>query len=281
MFVVFILWSWSAGAGHSLAALARMVVQLLLIGYLLVYIFEADVSWIVLAVIMVMVIAASWIALRTIPQWRGALYGYAFVSILIGGGLTVALVTQAVLTLDPWYQPSFMVPLAGMIFAASMNSVSLAAERMLAELRRGVSYVDARRIAMQAGLIPIVNTLFAVGLVSLPGLMTGQILSGVSPLIAVRYQVMVMCMIFGASGMSAAIFLTLRRAPLRPPQEFVLWDSTSLGTRAFEVAARSSRASLQARAARAPYAGALAGSSRGSRRPRKAQPIHTACPAAP
>jgi putative ABC transport system permease protein len=214
MFVVFILWSWSAGAGHSLAALARMVVQLLLIGYLLVYIFEADVSWIVLAVMTVMVIAASWIALRTIPQWRGALYGYAFVSILIGGGLTVALVTQAVLTLDPWYQPSFMVPLAGMIFAASMNSVSLAAERMLAELRRGVSYVDARRIAMQAGLIPIVNTLFAVGLVSLPGLMTGQILSGVSPLIAVRYQVMVMCMIFGASGMSAAIFLTLLRQRL-------------------------------------------------------------------
>ena len=73
IFVVFILWRWSAGAVHSLAALARMVVQLLLIGYLLVYIFETDVSWIVLAVMTVMVIAASWIALRTIPQWRSAL----------------------------------------------------------------------------------------------------------------------------------------------------------------------------------------------------------------
>lgn len=189
-----------------------MVVQLLVIGYFLVYIFEADVPWIVLAVMAVMVAAASWIALRTNPQLRPALYGYAFFSILISGGLTVALITQAVLTLDPWYEPSFMVPLAGMIFAASMNAVSLAAERILAELRRGVSYVDARRIAMQAGLIPIVNTLFAVGLVSLPGLMTGQILSGVSPLIAVRYQVMVMCMVFGASGMSAAVFVTLLRA---------------------------------------------------------------------
>lgn len=188
-----------------------MVAQLLLIGYLLVYIFEADVPWIVLAVMTVMVVAASWIALRTNPQLRPALYRYAFASILIGGGVTVALITQLVLTLDPWYEPSFMVPLAGMIFAASMNAVSLAAERVLAELRRGASYLDARRIAMQAGLIPIVNTLFAVGLVSLPGLMTGQILSGVSPLVAVRYQVMVMCMVFGASGLSAAIFLSMLR----------------------------------------------------------------------
>lgn len=207
LLVVVVLWRWSAGGGHSLWALVRMLAQLLIIGYLLVYIFEADVPWIVLAVLAVMVTAASWIALRTIPDFRGALYGYAFSSIAIGGGLTVALITQVVLTLDPWYQPSFVIPLAGMIFAASMNSVSLAAERMLAERRRGASYIDARRIAMQAGMIPIVNSLFAVGLVSLPGLMTGQILSGVSPLIAVRYQVMVMLMIFSASGMSAAIFL--------------------------------------------------------------------------
>jgi len=211
LLVVFILWRWSAGAAHSLAALARMVGQLLLVGYVLVYIFEADVPWIVLAVMTVMIVAASWIALRTNPELRLALYGYAFVSILVGGGLTVVLVTQVVLTLDPWYEPSFMVPLAGMIFAASMNAVSLAAERILAELRRDASYDDARRIAMKAGLIPIVNTLFAVGLVSLPGLMTGQILSGVSPLVAVRYQVMVMCMVFGASGLSAALFLALLR----------------------------------------------------------------------
>lgn len=209
MVVLFVLWKWSAGAGQGLAALTRMVAQLLLVGYLLVYIFEADVPWIVLAVLAVMVLAASWIALRTIPEFRGALYRDAFLSILVGGGLTVALITQVVLRLDPWYQPSFVVPLAGMIFAASMNSVSLAAERALAEMKRGTPYLDARRIALRAGLIPIVNTLFAVGLVSLPGLMTGQILSGVSPMIAVRYQVMVMCMVFGASGMSAAIFLTL------------------------------------------------------------------------
>lgn len=204
---MFILWRWSAGAGHGLYALARMLGQLLLVGYFLVYIFETNLPWVVLLVLSVMVVAASWIGLRTIPRFRRAFYGYALLSILLGGGSTAVLVTQGVLTLDPWYQPSFVIPLAGMIFAASMTSVSLSAERVLAEVERGVPYEDARRIALQAGLIPIVNSLLAVGLVSLPGLMTGQILSGVSPLVAVRYQVMVMCMIFGASGMSAGMFL--------------------------------------------------------------------------
>ena len=207
--VLFILWKWCSEATYGFIALLRMVAQLLLVGYLLVYIFEADTPWIVLAVLGVMVVAASWIALRTVPNLRPPLYRHAFASVLIGGGLTLTLITQGVLTLDPWYEPRFVVPLAGMIFAASMNSVSISVERFFAEVRRGEPYTDARRIAMRAGLIPIVNTLLAVGLVSLPGFMTGQILSGVSPLVAVRYQVMVMCMIFGASGLSAALFLTL------------------------------------------------------------------------
>jgi putative ABC transport system permease protein len=211
LLVLSILWRWQADAAQGFIAVARMVAQLLLIGYVLVYIFEADTPWIVLFVVAVMVIAASWIALRTVPRLRGQLYRLVSASVLFGGGTTLALITQFVLTLEPWYEPSVVVPLAGMIFAASMNAVSLAAERMFAELDRGVGFDEARRIAIQAGLIPITNSLLAVGLVSLPGFMTGQILSGISPLIAVRYQVMVMCMIFAASGLSAALFLTFVR----------------------------------------------------------------------
>ena len=122
------------------------------------------------------------------------------------------LITQGVLAMDPWYLPSYMIPLAGMIFANAMNSVSLAGERLEAELDRGVSYERARVIALQTSLIPITNSLFAVGLVSLPGMMTGQILSGVSPFIAARYQIMVMCMLFGSAGISSASFLALARS---------------------------------------------------------------------
>ena len=96
-----------------------------------------------------------------------------------------------------------------MIFAAGMNAISLFAERYFAELNKNLDNSIARNTAYQATLIPTINSLFAVGLVSLPGMMTGQILSGVSPLIAVRYQIMVMLMLFASSGLTAALFYKL------------------------------------------------------------------------
>ena len=207
--VIVILFKWSLNASNALYAMTRMLVQLLIIGYFLVYIFDTEHASIIIVILAMMVFASSWIALGTIKQKRRLLYKQAFLSITFGGGITLLLVTQAVLALDPWYLPQLMIPLAGMIFANSMNSVSLAVERLNAEIERNVPYNEARNIALQASLIPIINSLFAVGLVSLPGMMTGQILSGVSPLIAIRYQIMVMCMIFGASGISASCFLML------------------------------------------------------------------------
>ena len=76
--------------------------------------------------------------------------------------------------------------------------------------RRG--QLAARGTALGAALIPITNAMLAVGLVSLPGMMTGQILSGVDPLLAVRYQIMVMCMVYAASGLAAAGFLVAIRS---------------------------------------------------------------------
>jgi putative ABC transport system permease protein len=87
----------------------------------------------------------------------------------------------------------------------------LAGERFHAELERGDDYLSARRAAMEAAMIPQVNALLAVGLVSLPGMMTGQILSGVDPLTAARYQIMVMCMIFSTAGLSAVLYMILKK----------------------------------------------------------------------
>lgn len=205
--VVFIFLKWSLDFREGLHAITRMLAQLLLVGYFLAFIFESDNAFIVLGVLTLMVFASSWIALRTIKLERKHLFFKAFFAIFLGGSLTLILVSQGVLDLRPWYSPRYLIPLAGMIFSQAMNSVSLAAERMRAESDRGLAYKTARGIAFKASLIPITNSLFAVGLVSLPGMMTGQILSGVSPLIAVRYQIMVMCMVYGASGMASALFL--------------------------------------------------------------------------
>lgn len=217
--VVVILHRWKSDGREGLLGISRMLVQLLIVGYFLNYLFDAKNAWIVLGVLAVMLFVSSWIALRTVKIKRKSLYPKALASIFIGGGLVLILITQGVLGLDPWYEPRYLIPLGGMIFSSSMNSISLAAERIKAERRRGTEFDKARSTALRAALIPIVNALFGVGLVSLPGMMTGQILSGVSPLIAVRYQIMVMCMLFSASGLSASLFLSLIKSQLDPEKK--------------------------------------------------------------
>lgn len=209
--VIVLMQRWRVGYGKALYAFARMFVQLFLIGYALVYIFAADSGLVVSAVLAVMILASGWIALNTVKTDKRALFLPSLASILAGGGVTLVCVLYGVLRLEPWYEPHMTIPLAGMIFSNSMTSVSLAAERLSAETGKGVPYAEAKSTAFRTAMIPIINSLFAVGLVSLPGMMTGQILSGVSPLIAVRYQIMVMCMIFGSAGLSTALFLHLTR----------------------------------------------------------------------
>jgi len=212
--VIGILFRWSAGAGTAMYATLRMLIQLLLIGYVLIYVFESDQPAFIVAILVMMLGIASWIAIRPLRIKQPQIYLNSLVAISIGGVLTLALVSQVVIGVEPWFSPRYVVPLAGMIFAGAMNAVSLAAERLQSEHDRGLPYLEARRIALQAALIPITNSLFAVGLVSLPGMMTGQILSGVSPLVAVKYQIVVMTMLFGASGISAALYLVLANRSL-------------------------------------------------------------------
>lgn len=206
-----IMFRWAAGATTAIYATARMLLQLLLIGYVLVYIFEADKPWIIIAVLLVMLVAASWIAIRPVQRKQPSVYRNALIAISVSGVLTLILVSQVVIKVEPWFSPRYLVPLAGMIFAGAMNTVSLAAERFHSESERGVSYFEARRVALETALIPMINSLFAVGLVSLPGMMTGQILSGVSPIVAAKYQIVVMTMLFGVSGLSAALFVVLEQ----------------------------------------------------------------------
>jgi len=209
LLVIYILYRWTAEAPESIYGLARMLGQLLVIGYFLTFIFESDKMLVVLTVLLLMVVVSSWIALRTVKLQRRSLFLLAFIAVACGGGLSLLVSTQLVLGLSPFYLAQYMIPLAGMAFANAMNSIGISAERYQSELAAGRDKLSARSVAYKAALIPITNSLFAVGLVSLPGMMTGQILSGVDPLIAARYQIMVMCMLFSSSGLSAACFLFL------------------------------------------------------------------------
>ena len=207
--VLSIMWRWQAGVGTAVYAMLRMLVQLFAIGYVLIYIFDSDNYWVIAGVLTIMIVVASWIAVRPLggskrQSWPNSLVAIGMTSILILG-----IVTQAVIGVEPWFSPRYVVPLGGMVITGAMNAVSLAAERFQSEIARDEPLTDARRSAFKTALIPITNMLFAVGLVSLPGMMTGQILSGVSPLIAAKYQIVVMAMFFGVGGIAAAAYLRL------------------------------------------------------------------------
>ncbi len=198
---------WMGRAGQVLMATLRMVLQLLLVGYALQYVFAQDARPLSLAVLVLMIGVSTAIALRPLAQRDSSHWQAALLAIGVGGTLTLAWVMGVVLQTSNWHLPGVLIPLAGMVYANGMNAVSLAAERFAAEIKRGESYTEARRQAFGSSMLPQINGLLAVGLVSLPGMMTGQILSGVSPLIAVRYQIVVMCMVLYSAAIGAALYL--------------------------------------------------------------------------
>lgn len=207
--VYYIYYKWSNDTISIPYALVRMVIQLIALGYFLTYIFETKNLFVLLFILSIMLVAASIISLRPVNNKSKSLYLKSFISISIGGIVTLLFIIGGVLDIKLWLEPRFVIPIAGMVFANSMNSVSIAAERFESEYNKSKDMIISRNIAYKSSLIPNINTLFAVGLVSIPGMMTGQILSGIDPMIAVNYQIMVMCMVILGGGISSAIYLKL------------------------------------------------------------------------
>ncbi len=226
-------WRTGLGGGFMIGAL-RTVVQLALVGYVLVYIFELDRWYLVVAALVLMTAVAAWEVTRRQPEKPSTLYPIAGLALAVGSGLTLIYVAAAVVRPEPWYNPRYLIPLFGMIVANAMNAAALVADRLAGEIetRRaeieaylalGATSVEAAREparrALRAAMIPTVNSLMIVGIVSLPGMMTGQILSGTQPLIAVRYQILVMFMLASAVAISAVLMVTRYRRRFFTPAE--------------------------------------------------------------
>ena len=217
------------GIARNLAfAMVRMVVQLLLVGLLLKSLFAIQSPWLTLLVALFMVGFAAreiWVRQeRRLKGWRGLAIGGTSMGASVG---VVALVALIVLVQpEPWWHPRYALPLLGMIMGNAMTGVSLSLDTLHTALNREQRAIEAQlllgadkwhamrpfiRQAMRAGFMPSINAMAAIGVVSLPGMMTGQILSGVDPNEAVKYQLMVMFLIAGATGI-AVILATLGSA---------------------------------------------------------------------
>jgi putative ABC transport system permease protein len=205
--------------GFAIGAV-RAVVQLVAVGYVLSFLISTRRWYLVLAALLVMLVAATVTATDRQRGGRRRLFMISGTAMLVGAGLTLAYVDAVVLRLRPWYDPQYLIPLFGMIIGNAMNGAALAAERLNGEmeLRRGEveaylalgasparASADAVRRALVAALMPTVNMLMVVGLVSLPGMMTGQIIAGSSPLTAVRYQIVVVFMLAGAVAVTSVV----------------------------------------------------------------------------
>lgn len=222
---------YKLGAAKQLVIAAlRMVVQLTLVGLVLKALFAAVSPWLTLLAATAMVAFAGREAMarqdRTFIGFWG--YGLGTVSMLMAAGIVTIFGLATQFHADPWYDPRYAIPVLGMILGNTMTGVSLALDRLLSEADNGRTKIEARlalghtfrdamqgplRSAMRAGLIPTVNGMAAAGLVSLPGMMTGQILAGVEPVEAVKYQLLIMFLIAGgtALGVFCAVMLGLNR----------------------------------------------------------------------
>jgi putative ABC transport system permease protein len=203
--------SWVNDSYEIINATTRMIIQLLLIGYVLLYIFDNKNYILGIFILVFMMIISTWIARRNIKNKSKREYILILASLSISGIIHLLIIILLVLQLENIYIPQYVIPIGGMLFANIMNSLSLGIERFEREYKETNNFIKARANSFRASMIPQINSLFAVGLVSLPGMMTGQILSGVDPLIAVRYQIMIMAILLSSSGISLIIYFTLKR----------------------------------------------------------------------
>lgn len=201
----------------------RMVLQLLLAGYLLHWIFAWSRPLPVLLMLAVMFGFAVQVIGQRVQHKMPGFYAVLTTSLMFGCGAVTFLFCIVIVGPSPWYDPRYLIPLAGMIVGNSMNGATLAAERLTSEMRdrrheletllclggsSAQAVRDVQRSAFRAALIPAINSMAAMGIVFLPGMMTGQILSGTEPMIAVRYQIGIMFAITAAVGLTSFLIVT-------------------------------------------------------------------------
>jgi putative ABC transport system permease protein len=202
----------------------RTMVQLYGVGLMLTAVFAAARWYWVVLILMGMTGVATRAAVSQLKQPIPGGHLIAATALTLSTAATLAYVITVVVQVHPWYEPQYIIPIAGMILGNSMTSAALAGDRLQGELRARADEVEARlalgfsgreamqplvRSALQAAMIPTVNGMMTVGLVQLPGMMTGQILAGASPLVAIRYQIVVVFMLAAATAVSSLLFVRL------------------------------------------------------------------------
>jgi putative ABC transport system permease protein len=225
--------TWRNGLGLSqslLVSATRTAAQLSLVGLVLKALFaDGNLHWVVLMAVVMLLVAGREVMARQQHRLRGG-WGFSVgtLSMFLSSFTVTLFALLVIIRNEPWYAPQYAIPLLGMLLGNTMNGVALSVDRLTqtawdqretieAQLMLGLRWQEAmlelRRQANRAGLTPIINAMAAAGVVSLPGMMTGQILAGAPPWEAVKYQILIMFLIAAGSGLGtlAAVSIASRR----------------------------------------------------------------------
>ncbi len=186
------------------------VVNLLVVGYILAVIFALNNAWAVLVILAVMLTIATVVARNRISKKIPQLLPVVGGSILVSTAITLTYTTTLVIQPITWYEPKYLIPFAGIVLGNAMNASALAGERLVSTINASQLEIEThlslgatpqqavaqyRKDAIRAALIPTINAMMVVGVVTLPGIITGQLLSGANPLDAASYQILIMFML--------------------------------------------------------------------------------------
>lgn len=220
-------------------AALRMTLQLILVGYILVYVLDNPHPLITIGIILIMLsFAILNVYQRTKPTVKMSLKKMIALAMFTGISVNLIYFMFIVLQLDPWYEPQYFIPIGGMIIGKTMTGVSLGANNLLRGMKDQKEKVEGALMlgaspktaskeiinhAFDEAILPTINSMVGMGIVFLPGMMTGQIIAGQPPVMAVKYQIAVMLGVAGTVSMTVLIFLHLSyKVFFNERQQFIL-----------------------------------------------------------
>ncbi len=226
--VVISVWLRLGLAKSLLVASARMAVQLILVGFILQSVFELQTPLPIVGIGLVMAALAGIAAVRRTGRRFAGMYRDSVITILGSAFVVTGAGVLGIVDVSPWYAPQYTIPLLGMVLGNVLSGVSLALDRFMEGIARETDIIENDlalgatrweaahpliRASLRTGMIPTINAMMVMGVVSLPGMMTGQLLAGAAPTDAVRYQIVIMFMIAAATalGTLGVILLAFRR----------------------------------------------------------------------
>ncbi|WP_443564632.1 ABC transporter permease [Psychrobacter celer] len=211
-----------------LMAALRTVVQLSFIGLILAWVFAREQWYEVLSILTIMTLIAGSAAKNRVKRRYKGLFIDTLLAVSVSAVLVTAIAILVVLEVQPWYTPQFVIPILGLILGNSLTAISLTSNQLINAFYEQQARIEMMlslsatpfeavheqiRTAIINGMTPTLNSMLVVGVVSLPGMMTGQILAGADPTQAIRYQIVTMFLICVSStlGCTISALLTYRR----------------------------------------------------------------------